>query len=77
MGNIMKKYRVFDIVWDTDDDKLSRSLPPEMQTVTPKFPSEVIIEEEDDFDPAEKTADYLSDNFGWCVKSCSFEEIKG
>ncbi len=62
----MKKYRVFDIVWDIDS---------EPWTLTPDLPSEVPIEVGDDFDPVEEAADYVSDDWGWCIKSCSFEEI--
>ncbi len=70
----MKKYKVFDIVWDTADSYMG--YPPETQVVLPKLPSEVIIEVENDFNPVEEIADYLSDDYGWCVKSCSFEKIK-
>ena len=63
----MRTYRLFDIKWDMDSfDDLSIILPPEVT---------VKIDDDDPFDPVEDSADYLSDNYGFCVHGCSFEEI--
>ncbi|KKL06556.1 hypothetical protein LCGC14_2594840 [marine sediment metagenome] len=65
----MKKYKVSDIVWEVFDE--DHPLEPG------DLPLKVVIEVNDDFDPAEEIADYLSDDYGWCVESCSFEGVKG
>ncbi len=70
----MKKYRVFDIVWDTMDSYMG--YPAETQVVLPKLPLEVVIEVEDDFDPVEEIANHLSDIYGWCIVTSFFEEIE-
>ncbi len=69
----MKKYKVFDIAWDVDDLGDDEFDDPRLDGT---LPSGVTIEVQDDFDPTEEIADYLSEDYGWCVKSCSFEEIK-
>ena len=67
----MKKYKVTDIMWDTCDGDIRIKDSIDL----PRLPSEVTIHVEDDFDPVEEIVDYLSEDFGWCVESCSFEEI--
>ncbi len=62
----MKKYRVFGIVWDIDGSGITGF----------DLPSEVVIEVEDDFNPTDEITNYLSDDYGWCINSCSYEEIK-
>lgn len=58
-------YRVHDIVWDTDGEGETVSLPSETT-----FGSD---EELDD----EEVADWLSDTYGYCVKGCSWDCVKG
>ncbi len=66
----MKKYRVFDI-------RLDWNIEPEDEGLDlPNLPSDVVIEVEDDFDPVEEIADYLSEEYGWCIETSLFEEIK-
>ena len=57
------KVRFFDIQWDIDEGD------------EPELPSECVLELDDDMDLEEEGADALSDKFGWCVVSCSFEMV--
>ena len=57
----MKRYRLFDIDWDTDGEDVD-------------LPSEVIVEIDDDQDIVYDGADALSDQYGWCVNSFEIEE---
>jgi hypothetical protein len=57
----MQKYRVFDIDYDTDGQRVN-------------LPKEMIIELDDSADPSLESADAISDATGWCVNSCSFEK---
>ena len=60
----MKQYRVYDIDWDTDGE------------IIEALPTETTVELEDDEDEIDLCgADLLSDKYGWCVNSFSFEEI--
>ena len=59
----MKRYKVFDIDWDTVDQKVHH------------LPSEAIIDIEDDQDVSLDGADVLSNEYGWCVNSFIFEEL--
>jgi hypothetical protein len=59
----MKVVRLFDIRWDTDDEK-----PDDLG-----LPIEHIAVVEDDWNPEEEAADLLSDEYGFCVKGCSFK----
>jgi hypothetical protein len=61
--NTMKIVRLFDIRWDTDGaDPQGLGLPSE----------HIAVVNDDDWDPAEDAADLLSDEYGFCVKGCSF-----
>ncbi len=73
----MKKYKVFDIVWDLDTETGEEGEDIDFGKLVTDLPLGKIIEVEDDFDPVEEIADYLSEDYGWCVESCSFEEIRG
>ena len=61
------KIRVFNIVWDTDGDYIE------------DLPTEVIIDNPTDemldcvggYD--DEVADYLSDEYGWCIESFEME----
>lgn len=59
----MKRYKAFDICWDTDGVAL-------------ELPDEALIELADDQDIETQGADALSDRFGWCVYGFDYEEIK-
>jgi hypothetical protein len=65
----MKRYRLFDIEWDVEgkdyDDDAS----------LPDLPNEVNVSVEDDFDPVEDSADLLSDEHGFCINGCKFEQL--
>ena len=55
------KVRFFNIDWDTDGEKVD-------------LPLEVIIPDvETDVDIENEGADILSDKYGWCVNSFSYE----
>jgi hypothetical protein len=56
--------RFCDINWDTDGEN-----PVELG-----LPSEVVLEVENDTNVEDEGADILSDRFGWCVNSFSFEK---
>ena len=60
-----KNYILFyNIKWDTDEQKVK--LPKKVKVKATEFAK--------DFDIAMEGADYLSDNFGWCVFSFSFKK---
>ena len=70
----MKKYRLFDIEWDTSDDEH----PDGGDFEELKLPNEVFIEvddDDDDFNPAVDAGDYLSDEYGFCHYGYNFEEL--
>lgn len=52
--------RVYNIKWDTDGEEVN-------------LPSEVTIDINDGVDLQYEIADHLSDEYGWCVFSYSFE----
>lgn len=58
----MKRYKLFDISWDTDGLDIEY------------LPSEVNVDVEDDCDIAYEGADILSDQYGWCVNCFNWEE---
>ena len=58
----MKIVRLFNILWDTDNDS-----PKELG-----LPSETIAVVDDDWTPVDDAADLLADQFGFCVHGCSF-----
>ncbi len=57
--------KITNIVWDIDDEN------EEAGTLT--LPTEVIIDEAVD---KEDVADFLSDEFGWCVKGFCIERAR-
>ena len=64
----MRKFRVYDIEWDTDGEEVD-------------LPSEVFFdlddeEVEEDENGNNIIADMLSDEYGWCVYSLQVEEVK-
>jgi hypothetical protein len=65
----MKKLRqsasilFYNIKWDTDGEKVK--LPKRLRVSLDKF--------DDEFDFAYEGADYLSDEYGWCVESFEYE----
>ena len=59
----MKFYRMFDIEWDTDGKKVD-------------LPSEVFISDEEEVLYSDDLVDELSDKYGFCVNSSSYEEIE-
>ena len=61
-----KKYTITDIDWDNDDDEDADL--PETET------AEIEVEEDSDID--ELLAEWLSDEYGYCVNGFSFEEVK-
>ena len=58
----MKTIRFFNIEWDTDDENAT-------------LPRDVVLLMDDDRDPEEEGADILADEYGFCVKGCSFEVV--
>ena len=58
----MKTIKFSKIVWDTDDEVVD-------------LPSEVTLQVDEDLSVEYDGADVLSDKYGWCVFSFSFEEI--
>ena len=56
------KVRAYNIIWDTDGE-------------TVDLPDDVIIDLDDDADPSLEGADYLSDNYGWCVISFNIDTV--
>jgi len=61
----MKIVRLFNIRWDTDGED-----PHELG-----LPSECIAIVDDDCDPVDDAADWLADQFGFCVKGCAFKVL--
>ena len=59
------KVRFSNIEWDLDGEQPSAY----------NLPTECVMEVDNDVDLEEEGADVLSDQYGWCVKSCSFEII--
>ena len=70
----MRRYRLYNIAWDTSNENHPEGDDP----VILELPNEVIVDIENDdiFDPTEDAADFLSNNYGFCIFSCSWEEIK-
>ena len=61
----MKVVRLFNICWDTDgEDPDGLGLPKERIAVV-----------DDDWKPVDDAADLLSDEYGFCVKGCSFRTL--
>jgi hypothetical protein len=58
----MKVVRLYDILWDTDGED-----PTELG-----LPTEHIAVVDDDWSPVDDAADWLTDQFGFCVHGCSF-----
>jgi len=58
----MKKYRAFDINWETDGEEV-------------ELPTTAEFELEDDQDPSLEGADALSEKYGWLINDFDFEEI--
>ena len=59
------RYKITNIDWDTDDDAVE-GLPTEVEMESDKSLSEMIDGE---------AAEWLADNYGCCVKSCSVESV--
>lgn len=59
----MKKYKVFDIHWETDGHDWEML----------QLPQEVALSLDDEDDPENSLADRLSDIFGWLVNSLDYE----
>lgn len=53
---------VNNIKWDTDGEDVN-------------LPNEITIDIDDDADPQYEIADYLSDEYGWCVIAYNFEIV--
>lgn len=69
-----KKYRIFNIKWDTDGDKAAlRMLPKEVNW--DGYVDEEDLEDEED-GLADILSDYLSDNWGYCHFGFEYEEVK-
>jgi len=51
-------YKVTEIEWDTEEDEID-------------LPKEVYINHDIEED---EIVDFLSDEYGWCIKSCSIEK---
>lgn len=63
----MKHYKAYNIDWDTDGEDVI-------------LPSKVFFDVEDDWtneDVSLEGANIISDKYGWCINSFSFEEVKG
>lgn len=58
------KIRITNIDWDTDGKHVSN------------LPIEILVDFEDEFDPEQEIADWLSDHFGWLVHGANYEEIE-
>jgi hypothetical protein len=58
----MKIVRLFSIQWDTDGEPADEL----------GLPSETIVIVDDEWTPEDDAADLLADQFGFCVKGCSF-----
>jgi hypothetical protein len=57
----MKPVRFFEIEWDADGDN--------------ELPQDVVVLMDDARDPTEDGADILADEYGFCVKGCSFKVL--
>lgn len=57
----MKKYRAYNINWDTDGEDV-------------ELPDEVMFEMDDDEDPSIDGANVISDMYGWCINHFLYEE---
>ena len=64
------RVRFYDICWDTSGDEAEDSTPEEYG-----LPSECIMDTHDDMDVAEEGAHALSNEYGFCVRGFSFEEL--
>lgn len=74
----MTKVRITDIEWDTEVDGVVTS--PELPTALPLLGIDVQSEvdwTDDDFDDAvgDAICDYLSDTYGYCVGSISWDYL--
>jgi hypothetical protein len=69
------KLRIFNIKWDTTDTG-NESDYNEEEVKALKLPAEHTYGVDDDFNPDEEAADLLSDEFGFCVFSFSYEWAK-
>lgn len=66
-----KKYRIFNIKWDTDGDKVALNmLPKEVNWENYTY------EDWNDDDIENELSDYLSDNYGYCHFGFEYEEVK-
>ena len=62
------KYRVTDIVYDTDIDDDSSQF-----VLNSDLPSEMIVEVDGIIDVESEIADAISDRTGWCVQGFNYE----
>ena len=62
------KYRVTDIVYDTDIDDDSSQF-----VLNSDLPSEMIVEVDGIIDVESEIADAISDRTGWCVQGYNYE----
>ena len=69
-----KTIRMYDIDWDTSSDTGSYRKPPSSYELG--LPSEWTVVVDNHWDAEEEAADLLSDNFGYCVNTCKWEEVK-
>jgi hypothetical protein len=63
---------MYDIVWDTDDCDCDLECMPSEEELG--LPSEVTIQVNNHWDTAIEASEYLSDNYGYCVKSLKTKE---
>lgn len=68
-----KIIRLYDIDWDTSDEDFPESI---ISSVEIGLPSEVTVRVNQHWNPTEEAADYLSDNYGYCVNGCTWEEVE-
>ena len=64
------KYRVTDIVYDTDIDDDSSQF-----VLNSDLPSEMIVEVDGIIDVESEIADAISDRTGWCVQGYNYEIV--
>jgi ribosome biogenesis protein Tsr3 len=69
-----KTIRLYGIKWDTSSDWGSYAKGPSAKLLD--LPSEVVVTVNRRWDPETEAADHLSENYGFCVLGCSWEEIK-
>lgn len=63
-----KRIELYEIEWDIEDED-------DENAACLDLPDKVVVEVNRRWNPDDEAADYLSDNFGFCVNGCKWREL--